>query len=185
LDPKKLNLLDSAVEWIAGLMDGLGLNGKRLRWQWRQRRHNLGEQSLKTEMAWRSAQTQHKMCPACRALVDRSSGTCPDCGASLSKVSTPGFGRTISNMFPGMSAVTGLILLANGFSFLLLMMAHAKAGVDFGLFRSFDGELMARFGAGLSHTERDHSPASLAYSAPAHTPVRGTMRRLGLPENRL
>jgi membrane associated rhomboid family serine protease len=101
-------------------------------------------------MAWRSSRTRHKMCPQCRALVGRSEKACPECGASLARVSTPGVGRTITNLFPGLGAVTGLILLVNGFNFLLLMMAHAKAGVDFGLFRSFDGELMARFGAGLS-----------------------------------
>lgn len=149
-DPEKPALLDAIVNWIAGLMDGLGLNGNRLRWKWRQGRFNLGETSLKTEMAWRSAKAKHKMCPECRALVVRSSRTCPECGASMSTVSTPGLGRTLANMFPGMSAVTGLILLVNGFVFLVLMMAHAKAGIDFGLFRSFDYELMARFGGGLN-----------------------------------
>jgi len=131
-------------------MDGLGLNGKRLRWKWRQKRFNLGEQSLKTEMTWRSTKAQHKMCHECRALVDRSARTCPDCGASLSKVSTPGVSRSFTNIFPGVTAVTGLILLANGFVFLLLMMAHAKAGIGMGLFRGFDWELMVRFGGGLS-----------------------------------
>jgi rhomboid protease GluP len=150
LNPDKPSLLDSIVDWIAGLMDGLGLNGKRLRWKWRQKRFNLGEQSLKTEIAWRAAQTQHKMCSECRALVDRSAKTCPDCGASLSKVSMPGISRSISNLFPGVTAVTGLILLVNGFLFLLLMMAHVKAGIGIGLFRSFDWELLVRFGGGLS-----------------------------------
>jgi membrane associated rhomboid family serine protease len=150
LDSKKPSLLDSVVDWIAGLMDSLGLNGKRLRWKWRQQRFNLGEQSLKTEMAWRAAKTQHKMCSECRTLVDRSAKTCPDCGASLSKVSTPGVSRTFANMFPGVTAVTGLILLVNGFVFLLLMMGHAKADIGIGLFRNFDWELMVRFGGGLS-----------------------------------
>lgn len=150
MNSDKPNLLDSIVDWIAGLMDGLGFNGKRLRWKWRQKRSNLGEQSLKTEMAWRAAKTRHKMCQECRALVDRSARTCPTCGASLSKVSTPGISRTLTNLLPGVTAVTGLILLVNGFNFLLLMMGHAKAGVDMGLFSGFDGELLARFGAGLS-----------------------------------
>jgi membrane associated rhomboid family serine protease len=149
-DPEKPTLLDAIVGWIAGLMDGLGLNGTRLRWKWRQRQVHLGERSLKTEMAWRSARAQHKMCPECRALVDRSARACPQCRASMSAVSTPGFGRMVANMFPGMSAVTGLILLVNGFVFLMLMMAHAKAGIEFGLFSSFDYELMARFGGGLN-----------------------------------
>jgi len=150
LDPNKPSLIDSIVEGIAGLLDALGLNGKRLRWKWRQKRFNIGEQSLKTEMAWRSAKAQHKMCRECRALIDRSASTCPECGASLSKVSTPGVSRTLSNLFPGIGSVTGLILLVNGFDFLLLMMAHAKAGIGIGLFANFDWELMVRFGGGLS-----------------------------------
>ncbi len=150
MNAEKPSLLDSVVEWIAGLMDALGLNGKRLRWKWRQRRFNLGEQGMKTEMAWRSAQTKHKMCRECRALIERSAGTCPECGASMSTVSTPGFSRVLANMFPGVTAVTGLILLVNGFVFLLLMMAHVKADIGIGLFRGFDWELMVRFGGGLS-----------------------------------
>ena len=62
----------------------------------------------------------------------------------------PGISRSISNLFPGVTAVTGLILLVNGFLFLLLMMAHVKAGIGIGLFRSFDWELLVRFGGGLS-----------------------------------
>jgi len=154
LNANKPSLLDSVVDWIAGLMDALGLNGKRLAWKWRQKRFNLGGQSLKTEMAWRSAKAQHKMCRECRALIDRAAKTCPDCGASLSKVSTPGISRSITNLFPGVTAVTGLILLVNGFNFLLLMLAHAKAGVGMGLFSGFDPELTVRFGSGLSYPVR-------------------------------
>ncbi|NIM00718.1 MAG: rhomboid family intramembrane serine protease [Acidobacteria bacterium] len=150
MNPNKPSLLDSIVEGFAGLLDALGLNGKRLLWKWRQKRFNLGEQGLKTEMAWRAAKAQHKMCRECRALVDRAAKTCPECGATLKGVSTPGLSRSFANMFPGVTAVTGLILLANGFVFLLLMMAHAKADIGFGLFRSFDWELMVRFGGGLS-----------------------------------
>ncbi len=154
MNAKKPSLLESVVEWVAGLMDSLGLNGKRLLWKWRQKRFDLSEQGLKAEMAWRSAKTQHKMCRECRALVDRSAKTCPECGASLSKVSSPGISRSISNLFPGVTAVTGLILLVNGFVFLLLMMAHAKADIGMSLFRSFDWELMVRFGGGLSIPQR-------------------------------
>jgi rhomboid protease GluP len=150
LDPNKPNLLDSIVDGLAGLLDALGLNGKRLRWKWSQKRSNVSEQSLKTEMAWRAAKAQHKMCSECRALIDRSAKTCPECGSSLSKVRTPGVTRSLSNMFPGIGSVTGLILLVNGFDFLLLMMAHVKAGIDIGLFANFDWELMVRFGGGLS-----------------------------------
>ena len=113
-DNNKKSLLDSILRLF-------GMNPMRVRWKWRQRRFNLGEQSLKTEMAWRSAKAQHKMCPECRSLVPKGESKCPDCGTSLSKVSTPGLGRSLANLFPGLSAITGLILLVNGFVFWIIV----------------------------------------------------------------
>jgi len=150
VQPEKPSLLDSLVDLAASVLDALGLNGGRLRWKWRQQRFRLGERGLDTEMAWRATKTRHKMCPECRALIDRKARVCSECGASLRGVSTPGVGRALSNLFPGVGAVTGLILLVNGGCFLLMMIAHAKAGVDFSLFGSFDWDLMVRFGGGLS-----------------------------------
>ena len=150
MQPDKPSLLDAIVDSLSRLLDALGLNGSRLRWKWRQKRFNLGEQGMKTEMAWRSAQGQHKMCPECRQLVDRKASECPSCGENLGRVSTPGAGRAISNLFPGLEAITSLILLVNGAYFLLLMMMHVKNGVDYSLFGGFDWELSVRLGAGLS-----------------------------------
>jgi rhomboid protease GluP len=148
--PDKPSFLDSIVDAFSRLLDKLGLNGSRLRWKWRQKRFQLGEQGMKTEMAWRSAQAKHKMCPECRSLIDRKARKCTECGESVSRVATPGAGRSVSNLFPGLSAITGLLLLVNGAVYLLVMMAHQKAGVDFSLFGSFDSELLVRFGSGLS-----------------------------------
>ena len=90
------------------------------------------------------------MCPSCRALVPRSARTCPECGASLASVRGPGVGRLIANLLPGASAVTSLLLLANGFWFAVMMMAQMKAGSSGGLLSHFSGELLVRFGSGLS-----------------------------------
>ena len=150
MEPDKPNFLDSLVDAFSRLLDKLGLNGSRLRWKWRQKRFQLGEQGMKTEMAWRSAQAKHKMCPECRSLIDRKAKKCPECGESVTRVSTPGAGRSVSNLFPGLSAITGLLLLVNGAVYLLVLMAHQKAGVDFSLFGNFDSELLVRFGSGLS-----------------------------------
>ena len=75
-------------------------------------------------------------------------------GEPLSKGIKRVLAENIMALLPGVTAVTGLILLVNGFNFLLLMMGHAKAGVDMGLFKGFDPELLARFGAGLSFPYR-------------------------------
>ena len=77
--------------------------------------------------------------------------SCPECGATMRGTRGPSASRVLTNLLPGVTATTSLILLVNGFWFALLMMAHIKsAGADAGLFSSFSMEHMARFGAGLS-----------------------------------
>ena len=144
-------ILDRLVDLLARAMDALGLNGRRLRWKWNQKRGALSEAGARSEVLWRSTKTKHKMCPACRALVPRGARNCPECGAELKTVSTPGVSRLFANVFPGVSAATALILLVNGFWFILMIMAQIKSGGQSGgLFASFGVELLVRFGAGLS-----------------------------------
>ena len=73
-------------------------------------------------------------------------------GASLAGVSRPGFGRLLAQAFPGATATTSLILLANGFWFIMMIMAQMSSGEGWsgGLFGGFDWELTVRFGGGLS-----------------------------------
>jgi rhomboid protease GluP len=149
----KLGPLDRAVERLARLLNALGLNGTRLLWKWSQRRRRLGEAGLRTEILWRSARGRHKMCPACRALVERALRDCPECGEPLGRVRAPGIGRALSNLLPGISAATSLLMLVNGFWFLVMITAQIRAGAGQAhpsLFGSFDLEMMARFGAGVS-----------------------------------
>jgi membrane associated rhomboid family serine protease len=147
-------LMDQLVELLARLMDAVGLNGRRLRWRWNQRRERLGETGVRTEMLLRSAKGRHKMCPGCRALVPRSAATCPECGVTLSTVNAPSVGRLLSNLLPGATAATSLIMLVNGFWFVIMLIAQVKAGAaaggSGGLFGGFGGELLVRFGSGLS-----------------------------------
>jgi rhomboid protease GluP len=147
-DQPQLTLLDRLVELLANAMNAVGLNGTRLQWKWRQRRHQLGEQGLRTEMTWRSAKGKHKMCRSCRALVDRSARTCPECGASLAGIQAPGMGRAISNAMPGLSSATSLIMLVNGALFVLMMMwPGGEQESGFGRLMRFDGYTTFRFGA--------------------------------------
>ena len=150
-DDEKLGLLDRAIELLAQLMTALGLNGKRMLWKWNQRRQRLAEAGLRTEILWRSAKGRHKMCRSCRALVDRGASTCPECGATLSTVRAPGVGRLVTNLIPGVTAATSLIMLVNGFWFVMMLMAQLKVGSgDTSLFGGFGQELIVRFGSGLS-----------------------------------
>lgn len=142
---------DRLVELVARAMDALGLNGTRLRWRWNQRRQVLTERRARASVMLRSARGRHKMCRSCRALVPRSARQCPECGASLSGVSTPGFGRLLTQLLPGLTATTSLIMLVNGFWFVMMLMAQVKTGeAGGGLLGGFGGELLVRFGSGLS-----------------------------------
>lgn len=152
MDDERPGLLSRAVEAVARAMNAVGLNGTRLLWRFRQRRLRLGETGLKTEILWRSARTPHKMCRSCRALVPRGAGTCPECGASFAGVAAPGLGRLLANAVPGVTAVTSLLMLVNGFWFVMMVLAQIRDGG--GGLGGFSGELMVRFGAGLSRPQQ-------------------------------
>lgn len=128
----------------------MGLNGTRLRWKWNQKRRELGESRLKTAVLLRSATSRYKMCPACRALVPRSATVCTECGEGLAAVRAPGLGRLVSNVIPGATAVTSLLLLVNGALFALMLMSTLSSGRSRGLLGAFDPITLVRFGSGLS-----------------------------------
>jgi len=140
--------LDRVVERLARAWTACGFNGTRLLWRWRNYRGRLAESGLRRAILWRSASTPHKMCRSCRALVPRGAGRCPDCGASLSSVAVPGVGRLLANLLPGLTAATSLLMLINGFWFLMMLLAQMRSGG--GRLAGFDVELLVRFGAGLS-----------------------------------
>ena len=104
-----MRFADQAVEALAKLLDAVGMNGTRLRWRWNQRQRLLGEQGVRAELMWRSAKAPHTMCPHCRALVPRAARRCTECGESLRGVSSPGLGRVLSNLMPGISGATSLL----------------------------------------------------------------------------
>ena len=153
-EPDAPGWLDKIVDALADALTALGFNGARLRWRWNQRRRSLQENAGEADQVLRSTRVQHKMCPECRALVPRKLGTCPECGASMSGVSTPGVSRVLSNAFPGMQSATALILLVNGFWFLLMLMSEIRQNPGSFPLLSLDGELTVQFGSGLSEPKR-------------------------------
>ena len=63
----------------------------------------------------------------------------------------PGVGRLVTNLIPGVTAATSLIMLVNGFWFVMMLIAQMKVGSgDASLFGGFNQELIVRFGSGLS-----------------------------------
>lgn len=148
------SLLDRLVEGLATAMDAVGLNGRRVRWRWHQKRRDLGEAGARGEQMLRSARGKHKMCPECRALVERSVTTCPECEASLSGVRAPGVSRTLSNMLPSITRATPVILLVNGLVFLLLLLTPNPDSAGGSVSFSFGSNLLLRYGAGSGYLVR-------------------------------
>ena len=146
------DFVDNLVERIATLMDSVGLNGRRVRWRWQAKRKEMAENRSQREVLLRGAKGKFKMCPECRALVPRNAATCPECGEPLGRVSKPSATRLVTNLLPGITAATSLIMLTNGFWFIMMMMAWIKSGTSggLGLMSAFDPELLVRFGSGLS-----------------------------------
>ncbi len=142
--------LDRLVETLARWLDRMGLRGTQLRWRWQRWRRRLLERRERALQLQRSVRAPHRMCPACRALVPRGARRCAHCGESLEGAPRPGIGRVLTQLFPGATAATSLILLANGFWFVLMLMAQMRRGEPMSLFGSFSGELLVRFGSGLS-----------------------------------
>jgi rhomboid protease GluP len=148
-------LLDYLVELWARLLDALGMNGARVRWRWNQRRRELGEAGMKTEMVVRSTRVAYKMCPHCRALVPRSAGKCSECGSSLAGVRAPGLTRILTNLIPGTTATTFFILLANGLMFAVVLLLPVRLdnydpGSTMSRLFGFDGPSLIRYGSGYS-----------------------------------
>lgn len=144
--------VDRVVDAVAGAMNAVGLNGTRLRWKWNARKREAGEGAMRREMHWRSARAKHKMCPSCRTLVARSARVCDECGRDLGDVRAPGVTRAASNLLPGMDSPTSLILLVNGFLFLLLLLKQAQSDLPSGggLLGGFNGRILVGFGSGWS-----------------------------------
>ena len=139
------------MEWLASAMDAVGLHGSRLRWKWSQRHRSIGESKAAVDMATRSIRGKHKMCPSCGALIPKGASSCPECSERTSGVAGPGAGRVISGLFPGGLRATSLILLVNGFWFILMAIRLVQeGGGGFGSILMFPGEFgenLVRFGA--------------------------------------
>src|ERR1051325_5994794 len=123
----------------------------RLKWKITRYSRQMDDQLDQARTFWRSMWGQQKMCPACRALVDRKETTCPLCGERITRGSGGPLDRMLSLVIPDQMRYTIFIMSANVLLFGLTLYVtlqrlgrHAGFGAILG---SIDGRTLVRFGA--------------------------------------
>jgi rhomboid protease GluP len=92
----------------------------RFRWnQWKNRWFRTRESARESA---RGVFVEQKMCPSCRALVNRRDRQCPYCGQRLRVLGTGPAGRLLSRFLPQTAPVTSLLLLGNLLMFAVEML---------------------------------------------------------------
>jgi membrane associated rhomboid family serine protease len=123
------------------------------RWQWKinRARQQWAERWDRTRTIANVVQNQQRMCPECRALVDRAEDKCPMCGVPMRGVARGVVGRSMELSLPTQGRVTYVIALVNGFLFLLTLIATMRTDEgEFQLGRlmgSIDGATLVQYGA--------------------------------------
>ena len=123
----------------------------RMRWKLNRYKGKLEERMERARGFFRSVVNKQRMCPACRALIDRKETVCPLCGERVSEVSQAGLGRALDSILPQQARYTTILLSVNAFLFGLMLLATIRArGGEFSgnlLFGSIDVVTLVRFGA--------------------------------------
>lgn len=123
----------------------------RIRWKINRYRNHLEGRLEEARNLMLSVLSQQKMCPACRALVDRKEKVCPFCNERLTRGSGGPLDRLLSSFIPDQMRYTVYFLTIN---IILFMMTLAASTSRMGggmnpsmLFGSIDGYTLVRFGA--------------------------------------
>ncbi len=100
------------------------LNRLRRRWEaWKASLRNTGHEVF----------TEQKMCPACRALVERNERRCPFCGEPLRVIGTGPVARAASRIVPADVPLTSLLIGVNLLIFTLECLLNRGVPLIFGM----------------------------------------------------
>jgi rhomboid protease GluP len=123
----------------------------RLKWKMNRTKQTLEQRLEKARNFFKSVTYKQKMCPACRALVERKDKVCPFCGENTSTAPRPGAGRLFSSVVPDQARYTTILLSVNVVLFGLGLAATVRrhdGGFDLGmLLGSIDSYTLVRLGA--------------------------------------
>ncbi len=123
----------------------------RMKWKINRYGQNVEERLERLRNFFKSVTYKQKMCPACRALVERNANVCPFCGEKTSGAPRGGADRVLSRVVPEQARYTSVIVTVNLLLFGLSLAASARSrpgGFDLGsLFGSIDNLTLVRLGA--------------------------------------
>lgn len=123
----------------------------RMKWKISRYEKTLEERISQIRNFFKSVTYTQKMCPACRALIDRNENVCPMCGENTSAAPHGGMGRVVSQMLPEHARYTTIVLTVNLILFGLSMAASLRrggGGYDFhSLLGGINSYTLVRFGA--------------------------------------
>lgn len=123
----------------------------RMRWKINRYKGEMEERLERARGFFQSVVHKQRMCPACRALIDRKERVCPLCGEPVPAVAPAGLGRLLDSILPQQARYTTVVLSVNVFLFGLMLVAAIRGsggGFDGNLlFGSIDIVTLVRFGA--------------------------------------
>jgi rhomboid protease GluP len=125
-------------------------NKQRFQWKLNRLIRQLEEQWDSLCNLWRGSQSTTRMCPNCRALIDRKARNCPLCKAALG-YRAGGLGKLLQNVVPNFRPVSFLLLTVNFALFLLIFAAERDlTAQDLGrLLWGVSSPSLARWGANV------------------------------------
>ncbi len=99
------------------------INKQQFQWKLNRLVRQLEEKWDSLRNLWRGSQSTTRMCPNCRALIDRKARSCPLCKAALG-YRAGGLGKLLQNVVPNFTPVSFSLLTVNFALFLLIFAAE-------------------------------------------------------------
>jgi membrane associated rhomboid family serine protease len=121
----------------------------RLKWKLNRYTRQLRARLEGVQSFFQGMWSQQRMCPACRALVDRREKVCPLCNERMTRFKGGAMDRMLSAFAPEQSRYSVFLLSANVLLYVMTLIASMKAagGGPGGMLGSIDGFTLVRFGA--------------------------------------
>jgi rhomboid protease GluP len=123
----------------------------RIRWKLSRYHQRLDERVDHAKGFFRTVWSRQRMCPACRALVNRHERVCPLCGERMSRPRSSTLNRAFGSAVPEQASYTVLLLGVNMVLFVVTMLISVReAGGEFvgrALLGSMDARTLVRLGA--------------------------------------